>query len=96
MATAAEARNETPDGSVRFWAETNWEGKSWNYNPENGYQDVPAHIHDHASSFYSRLHVEVDAVNWSADVKEVKIIRPNQYEPDWEFGRRLDAVGPTK
>ncbi|MGQ0778052.1 MAG: hypothetical protein ACT4NY_27180 [Pseudonocardiales bacterium] len=97
MATINEAQRETPDGHVRFWAGANWEGDAWNYNPRSGYQDVPPYILNHAYSFYSKLHVNVDAVDWrNKPSKEVRIIRPGDYRRNWDFGRRLDAVGPTK
>jgi hypothetical protein len=62
-----KAKRETPDGCVRFWGSTNFGGQGvphWDYNPDSGYKDVPSDMHDHAYSFYSKLHRNVNAINW--------------------------------
>lgn len=91
------ARKATPDGCVRFWTGTNWNGRSWDYDPRDGYQDVPTYLVNRAYSFYSKLHVNVDAVDWKDKPTKIsRIIRPGDHRRDWDFGRGLDALGPTK
>jgi hypothetical protein len=93
------AKRETPDGCVRFWSVTNYGGgpgvQKWDYNPKSGYQDAPPGIHDHALSFYSKVHRPVHAVNWFGEgQKETRVIRGGDHRWDWDFGEKLDACQP--
>jgi hypothetical protein len=90
-----KAKRETPDGTVRFWGNTNYGGPHWDYTPSSGYQDAPPGIHDHALSFYSKVHDAVHAVNWFGEgQKETRVIRRGDHRWNWDFGEKLDAVQP--
>lgn len=94
LSSVALGSTECPDGAVCFWSDREHRGDRWAYHPANGYQDVPTFLHDHAYSFLSRAHVQVNAIDWLVSGQRANhfIIRPGDFSADWGFGLTLDAV----
>jgi hypothetical protein len=81
------------DGDICFWHDRNYSGPSWSWKPSSGYRDMPSNLHDHVYSFIANA--EGCFIDWKP--QEKRKVNKGDYAKayDTNFGRRIDAVGPT-
>ncbi|WP_204358845.1 peptidase inhibitor family I36 protein [Streptosporangium sp. 'caverna'] len=81
------------NGEICFWHDRNYSGTPWRWTPGSGYRDMPSNLHDHVYSF--KANASGCFIDW--DPQEKRPVNPGDYAKayDTNFGKRIDAVGPT-
>lgn len=92
-AALRRAADQCGAGEICFWKERNYSGTPWRWTPGSGYRDMPAYLHDHVYSFYANA--KGCFIDW--DPREKRGVGAGDYAKayDTNFGKRIDAVGPT-
>lgn len=92
-AALRHAADQCGAGEICFWQNRNYSGTPWRWTPGSGYRDMPAYLHDHVYSFYSNANGCF--IDWAP--QEKRRVGPGDYAKvyDTNFGKRIDAVGPT-
>lgn len=97
-AQAASAASQRADencgaGEICFWHDRNYSGTPWRWSPASGYRDMPSNLHDHVYSF--KANANACFIDWSPQEKRPVVSGDYAQAYDTNFGKRIDAVGPT-
>jgi len=80
-------------GEICFWHDRNYSGTPWRWTPGSGYRDMPSNLHDHVYSF--KANANACFIDWSPQEKRPVLSGDYAQAYDTNFGKRIDAVGPT-
>ncbi|MDV7215755.1 peptidase inhibitor family I36 protein [Streptomyces prunicolor] len=92
-AAAQRADENCGAGEICFWHDRNYSGTPWRWSPASGYRDMPSNLHDHVYSF--KANANACFIDWSPQEKRPVVSGDYAQAYDTNFGKRIDAVGPT-